>query len=1071
MRSFPEKFKRHALLTAILLVFNPVSVHAVESEIIRNIRGDAIFDLRIYGPEDDPSLPFAIDENGRKKIRAGLEIWANILKPGNYPGIVAVQSVENFPVAAASSPLFIDPLSQREHYATALQLMVTGEMYEEFLEKMHANIYIGAANFEKKSVNPSQLPLTKKLDYTAVIVHEMAHTLGVANTVSDKLGGNTNTPYFDGVSRWTAGLRDDNGNPAKEGQDVICKLCATSYSPEAFDLRQNKGYFTGEHVQEVLNGGLPGIPVSIYINVPSDGNEKIDDNYMSHSELRNSLMSHQNFRNYTTLMEAEIASMQDMGLQIDRRNFFGYSVYGDGLSLINKNGFFDRNADGADYLPGTYNKSYQGLGLHIYGERNTITQQTDILSAGDGGVGVRIDGSQNTLIVPKDTRIHAQGWYGRGIQVSYGRDQNIVQQGEVRADGKDGVGVLFDFGTNVNLRGDENDEYRGSWMRTVNGKPYELLDELKGALVSNYDLTGTVSGKTAAIRISDNAWVQNIHVMQGARIEGDIISDYDWHHPEDGSRLTTRLSFGQKADAQGRATDAADPSFQMRYDGNIRGLTSFDVVMAGGSTSLNGSHELHGLRVEPGATLMGNSNYSIHSEGVFANYGTLRPGNSIGEMRIAGNFVQGASGTMVMEATTSTHDRIEVQGQAQLGGELQLQLLPDSYANGWKISQDQVFSASTRTGTFDRITASLASPTLGVLSNDQGWTVQRSNGAYARYAANPNAAAVGRALEGASSEAQSPLASIYQAMDFSRMDGSDVRLALDQLGAGAYGAQLAASLRREQLVSEQLRLRKPSSGLDWQPFVQVYGGTYRWKLGAQDVDQRSNSYGMLMGADRQVAGSDWRWGMHGTVTSQRVSISSSVSADARMDALAAGMHALYRPDASQGWTALGQMRVGMEDGRLNRQQNFAGYSAKLASDWTGYYMSGGVQASYLWPVSANGSVGPVLGLDYVHYARPGLSEDGSANSRLGLTSSKANSLQASLGVALRHSWEPVAGRSLQTQLSATWEQALLGASQRQFAYFAASPQLGFEGQYNRVNRHALALRAGLSYVVSDLGTP
>lgn len=1066
MRTIPARFKPNALLTGILLACSPLAASAVEEEVIRNNRGEDVFLLGIFSPTDDPSLPFAFDDNDRTKIRAALERWANILTPGKLPVRVALRPMNEYN-ANAYSPDEDDPLALAlDRRATFVQLMLNNALSGPVTQQEHAEINIGTLEFDTAPVTPSQLPLTGQVDYAATVYHEMAHALGISNSVVDRHGQDTFTPYFPYINRWSAGLRDDHGNPAKEGQDVLCIGCNTPYSSEAFDLRQDKGYFTGAHVQEVLDGAMPGIPVSILSDHdhPEYG---IDNNYMSHTELRNSLMSHQTYRNYTTLMEAEIAALQDMGLQIDRRNFFGYSVYGNDGVLANTHGYFDRNAEGSDYLPGTYNRAYQGLGLHIYGERNTVTQMADLLSTGDGGVGVRIDGSQNTLFVPQGTRIHANGWYGRGIQVSYGREQSIIQQGEVRANGQDGVGVLFDFGSAALGNDTAMGEYRGSWMRTHMGSPVRLLDELQGALVSRYDLSGTVSGKAAAIRISDNAWVQNIHVMQGARIEGDIVSDYDWNHPVDGSRLTTRLSFGQKADALGRSTAAVDPSFQMRYDGNIRGATSFDVVMAGGKTSLNGNHALHSLRIEPGATLLGNSAYSIHSEGVFANYGTLRPGNSFGSVQIAGNFVQGASGTTVIEANTTQHDRVQVTGQAQLGGELQLQLLPDWYASGWSLAQGQVFSASSQTGAFDRITASLASPTLSVTTNGNGWSVQRTGGAYARYAANPNAAAVGRSLEGANVDAQRPLASLYQGLDFSRADGSEVRSALDQLGSGAYGAQLAASLRREQLVSEQLQQRKASSQPGWQSFAQIYGGTYRWQQGSGDVDHRSNTYGLLIGADQQSSGSDWRWGVHASVNTQRVNMSSSLMADGRMDSLAAGLHALYRPDANAGWSATGQWRVGVEDGRLNRQQSFGGYSANSSSTWTSHYMAAGMQARYQWQLGDSGSIGPVLGLDYLHYKRPGITESGSALTRLKLDAAKANSLQASLGVALRHQWQPSAGKRLSSEFAVTWEQALLGSTQSQYAAFAASPQLGFESDYARVNRNALALRAGLNYQASD----
>lgn len=1068
-------FKIKALLGHTVLALSwASSAQAYETEFILNKQGQQTFELRIYGPNDggydtsdDPNpriSPHDIDENGWQKIRAALERWAEILDlpPGYTPAVInlGTMSEEN---ANAYGARLTSP-AHPNFMLSALQARLQG-IFHGSPNNPDAVVGVGKLDLDTAPVNPSQLPLTGKADYNAVIFHELAHALGISNTVGNSLPPNSPgqpVPYFlNELSPWALGLRDDQGRAAIPGQKIMCAACDTPYDPNAFDLRADKGYFTGDHVQEALNGAMPGIPVSILKlhDAPQYG---VDPDYMSHTELRNSLMSHQTYRNYVSLMEAEMAALQDVGLTIDRRNFFGYSVYGNDVTLNNTNGYFARNENGTAYLPGQYNMATQGLGLHIYGERNTITQTADLLTAGPGGVGVRVDGSENTLIIPEATRIYAQGWYGRGLQFSYGRHHNIVQQGEVRADGPDGVGALFDFGQNAM---GSDDEYHGSWLVEANGQQRPVPTILQGALISNYDLSGTLSGNKAAIHIADNAWVQNINILQGAQITGDITSDYNRRDDNQDLRLT-RISFGQKTDENGRATNAADPNFQMRYDGNIKGQNNLAVVIAGGATSLNGQHELYGLRVDQGATLYGKSQFTINPEYNFTNNGTLSPGNSYGTMAIKGNFVQGADGRILVEASTTQNDHLDVQGLAQLDGELHVDLQPDWYQNGWTLNQDKVFTASQTQGQFALHSATLASPSLQVQNTANGWSVSRHQDAYAQYAASPNAAAVGTSLAQASSGNQS-LAAVYQAMDFSRADGSDIGLALDQLSAGAYAAQTAASLRREQLVSEQLR---QTDGIDkngWQSFIQIYGGRYHWQLSSNDVDHRSETYGVMLGAEHRAEGSNWSLGVHGNANEQRVNVDAPFQAKSKLTGLGVGVHARYRGYSQEGWNGLAQLRVGIEQGKMNRNISFAGYQARPASDWTGHTFSLGVQTGYNWTLGENGNIGPVLALDYLHYRRPGLEESGDAASRLRLDASRQNALQASIGVALRQNWNLSQDRQLQTSLSVAWEQALLSRNQTQEAAFASAQSVGFDGRYARVDHHALSLGTSISLQQSE----
>lgn len=158
-------------------------------------------------------------------------------------------------------------------------------------------------------------------------------------------------------------------------------------------------------------------------------------------------MSHQYYRNYSTFMEAELAVLQDMGYNIDRRNFFGYSVYEDGKTLDNSNGYFLRDEKGEKYITGKYNTASFGIGLHIYGSNNMITQKADLLTSGIAGTGIRIDGVGNTMNIDSNIKVYADGDYGTGILVAYGKNHQITNKGDIRARGTNGIGVRFDFGS------------------------------------------------------------------------------------------------------------------------------------------------------------------------------------------------------------------------------------------------------------------------------------------------------------------------------------------------------------------------------------------------------------------------------------------------------------------------------------------------------------------------------------------------------------------------------------------------------------------------------------------------
>lgn len=409
-------------------------------------------------------------------------------------------------------------------------------------------------------------------------------------------------------------------------------------------------YFIGNHLSEVLDGatfqGVEGLPVNAWewLKTDDDGQEIY---ILEGSHLQTSgMMSHRPYSNYTSFMEAELAVMQDLGYIFDRKAYFGYSVYKDGATIINKNGFSARNPTEDGYLPNRYSEIPLGVGLHVYGSQNTITQKANILTKGEGAVGVRIDGLENTLIIPSATQIHADGYRGKGILISYGRNQTIVQAGTVTANGQGGVGLEFNFGSSSI---GAIDEYRGSYIRyqrQVSEKTGEIIaaknlpledmnqgtynvnpQELNGPLVKTYTLQGELMGQKHAIYIGRNAFVKEINIEDGAHITGNITSD--WKHfdvpsqaynPPKAPDHPLTIQYNLQTEQPGYNYTAYIPELVTQlnfrgiqnYGGDISGSDNLKIAVQDGTTHYAGYAKTVNVKVHPQAALYGGT-YALHA--------------------------------------------------------------------------------------------------------------------------------------------------------------------------------------------------------------------------------------------------------------------------------------------------------------------------------------------------------------------------------------------------------------------------------------------------------------------------
>ncbi|MDR0486593.1 MAG: hypothetical protein LBH29_07740, partial [Elusimicrobiota bacterium] len=543
----------------------------------------------------------------------------------------------------------IDPAGNPSYNDTAFAQIQIGVLCFPWLDYMGQSIeelgYVwndtSGWSFEDMRLLPNN-GLTDGM--VSVLVHELGHAMGIMSFEYYKYGGND--LYFqeyDGVNlnKFDFYLYDSFGNRAQANQKVRLSDFIDYTASDFRIIRQGDSslsdseqsgfaFFQGPETLAVLDGAIHSVnnPNNV-VGLPIRGFEG-ENSDLSHLELRNSMMSHQNWRNWNTFMEAELALLQDIGIPIDRKNFFGRSIYKDNANISVSDNFYKRNDAGTAYLSGQYNLTPWTIGLHIYGTNNTVSMNGEVLQSGDASAGIRIDGWNNKLSIGSSAKIYSNGRDNSALLVSYGKEHNIILRGQLTSMGAGGIGARFDFGDNV--LGDMY-EYRGSYMRRrasfdpdASVNPYwnpfswdmdALLPELEGALVSKFDITGTLKGNKAALYIARNAFVKEINVMRGAELEGEIISDWSptfnfsavddifnyvqyysgyiiiggnvYLNPGNLEDLKTKLTFGYLPNTSGEKTNSADSAFNLTYNGDISAKGYIDIEIAGGNLNYGGT--------------------------------------------------------------------------------------------------------------------------------------------------------------------------------------------------------------------------------------------------------------------------------------------------------------------------------------------------------------------------------------------------------------------------------------------------------------------------------------------------
>ena len=768
MKKILNKKKTAAILAAALSFTSCSQVLASDTD-FAYYNGKKFIEFEFFN-EDEYISQYTLADTLRNATKSATSYWSGIFGArSNYssPWQIIVVTKANYQNAGAGTASFLDREETNDNYVSQL---LQGNMNLNYINfKPLANSGIDAEDEDAaeaaiKEVIPNGnaafslirigqhlganrdgvvdgwyidtdtvLPTNEQAaDFVGASRHELGHALGIGavtrncdwdgTTLTDEdeeiAFGDNNLilqKFSDNITdtnNWIYHLTDKNGNHAKAGMLIITsekfnEIKAENPAAVESDYfivdEGDFAYFIGDNVTAALEGatfnGISGLPVNGW-------EETGKGTFFEGSHFQTAgMMSHRSYSNYTTFMEVELAAMQDLGYDFDREAYFGYSVYGNGGTITNTQGYFARNEDGTAYTS-DFSTVPLGIGLHVYGANNNVTQASNILTRGTGAVGIRVDGEGNTINVPTATEIHSDGYRGKGILFAYGRNQNLNLEGTVTATGEGGNAVEFNFGSSSN---GALDEYRGSYIRytrEVNEETGEITmgsnltltdmdndtynasaDELNGELVTNFNLSGKITGGENAIYIGKNALVKNINVNDGAEINGNIISDWKHFSEDDGifsnetaitetdeNGETTKEIYGLKLQYNGGQylctqyipdlVTNLNFNSDLTYSGNITGADNIKMNVNAGTFNYGGAANVLNVNVASGAKVLGGT-YTVNdmtanlaegftdaTTGKFFNHGTISGLTINGSLISDGNLTDEA-GVITVNGTAN----------------------------------------------------------------------------------------------------------------------------------------------------------------------------------------------------------------------------------------------------------------------------------------------------------------------------------------------------------------------------------------------------------------------------------
>lgn len=383
---------------------------------------------------------------------------------------------------------------------------------------------------------------------------------------------------------------------------------------------------------------------------------------------------------------------------------------------------------------------------------------------------------------------------------------------------------------------------------------------------------------------------------------------------------------------EGRAFDVDTMGYDSTFSNDIGGKGGL-IKRGAGALQLTGVNSYIGATTVAGGKLVVNgslaSAVTVQAAGALGgagtvakvdNHGVLAPGNSVGTLTVAGDYVAYPGSVHELEVgPQGATDHLVVGGKATVAGTLRLAGGP--YRQN--VPYHFISAADGVVGQFDKVTYSMAFlvPTLD-RSNGLSLLIKRNEVPFARYAVTANQRSVGQALDTASDQPPASMAELYDGV--LNAQAGQVPAIMEQLGGQVHAGTASALLHGGSLMSRTLSSRMranmdagmapgkmvaqsagtvPASVLPYQRalplWAQLVGGRSTLDGDGNAAGLHNDVTGLVLGGDVPAGQSGWRVGGALGYTEGRIKLDGP-SSSSRADSYTAALYGSRRWAAGGG---------------------------------------------------------------------------------------------------------------------------------------------------------------------------